>query len=72
MLNKSGQVIKTKNREPEDIFDFEKDLPEPYPYNKLMIDVKKAHMLFTDSLFERGLDDNSKMPKAAQLEHLNS
>lgn len=37
-----------------------------------MIDVKKAHMLFTDSLFERGLDDNSKMPKAAQLEHLNS
>ncbi|MWN05810.1 hypothetical protein [Gilliamella sp. Pas-s95] len=65
ILNKAGQVIKTKNREPEDIFDFEKDLPEPYPYNKLMIDVKKAHMLFTDSLFEQGLDDNSKYDSEA-------
>jgi hypothetical protein len=66
ILNKAGQVIKTKNREPEDIFDFEKDLPEPYPYNKLMINVKKAHMLFTDSLFEQGLDDNSQYDSEAK------
>ncbi|WP_141673705.1 hypothetical protein, partial [Gilliamella sp. HK2] len=66
ILNKAGQVIKTKNREPEDIFDFEKGLPEPYPYNKLMINVKKAHMLFTDSLFEQGLDDNSQYDSEAK------
>ncbi|WP_141674679.1 hypothetical protein, partial [Gilliamella sp. Fer1-1] len=66
ILNKAGQVIKTKNREPEEIFDFEKDLPEPYPYNKLMINVKKAHMLFTDSLFEQGLDDNSQYDSEAK------
>ncbi|OCG42417.1 hypothetical protein [Gilliamella sp. Bif1-4] len=33
VLNKNGKVIKTNNIEPE-IFDFEKDLDEPYPYNK--------------------------------------
>jgi hypothetical protein len=66
ILNKAGKVIKTKNREPEDIFDFEKGLPEPYPYNKLMINVKKAHMLFTNSLFEQGLDDNSQYDSEAK------
>ncbi|OCG41258.1 hypothetical protein [Gilliamella sp. Bif1-4] len=34
ILNKDGKVIKTKRWEPEEIFDFEKDLDEPYPYNK--------------------------------------
>ena len=39
-LNKRGEVIETTNQKPEDIFDFQKDLNETYPYNPLAMDIE--------------------------------
>ncbi|PXY96244.1 hypothetical protein DKK76_02750 [Frischella perrara] len=64
VLNKSGKVIKTNNFEPE-IFDFDKDLDEPYPYNKLVMNVEKSNALLTDSMFEQGISDNPKYDEDA-------
>ena len=41
ILNKSGKVIKINNINPL-LFDFEKDLDEPYPYNKLVVNLEKS------------------------------
>ena len=64
VLNKNGKVIKTNNSEPE-IFDFDKDLDEPYPYNKLVMNVEKSNALLTDSMFEQGISDNPKYDEDA-------
>ena len=64
VLNKNGKVIKTNNAEPE-IFDFDKDLEEPYPYNKLVMNVEKSNALLTDSMFEQGISDNPKYDEDA-------
>ncbi|NUF49633.1 hypothetical protein [Gilliamella sp. ESL0250] len=65
ILNKNGKVIKTKKQEPEEIFDFEKDLPEPYPYNKLIMNVQKSNALLTDTIFEQSIGDNSNYDSEA-------
>ena len=41
ILNKNGKVIKINNINPL-LFDFEKDLDEPYPYNKLVVNLEKS------------------------------
>ncbi|OCG09540.1 hypothetical protein [Gilliamella apis] len=64
VLNKNGKVIKTNNAEPE-IFDFDKDLDESYPYNKLVMNVEKSNALLTDSMFEQGIRDNPKYDEEA-------
>ena len=64
VLNKNGKVIKTNNSEPE-IFDFDKDLDEPYPYNKLVMNIEKSNALLTDSMFEQGISDNPKYDEDA-------
>ena len=64
VLNKKGKVIKTNNSEPE-IFNFDKDLDEPYPYNKLVMNVEKSNALLTDSMFEQGISDNPKYDEDA-------
>ncbi|TEA26255.1 hypothetical protein [Candidatus Schmidhempelia bombi] len=64
VLNKQGKVIKTKSHEPE-LFDFEKDLDEPYPYNKLMMNVEKSNTLFKAEMFKQGLGDSPKYDKEA-------
>ena len=64
VLNKNGKVIKTNNSEPE-IFNFDKDLDEPYPYNKLVMNVEKSNALLTDSMFEQGISDNPKYDEDA-------
>ncbi len=64
VLNKNGKVIKTNNSEPE-IFNFDKDLDEPYPYNKLVMNVEKSNALLTDSMFEQGISDNPKYDEEA-------
>ena len=64
VLNKNGKVIKTNSAEPE-IFDFDKDLDEPYPYNKLVMNVEKSNALLTDSMFEQGIRDNPKYDEEA-------
>ena len=64
VLNKSGNVIKINNINPL-LFDFEKDLDEPYPYNKLVMNVEKSNALLTDSMFEQGISDNPKYDEDA-------
>ncbi|PXZ05000.1 hypothetical protein DKK70_12790 [Gilliamella apicola] len=64
VLNKSGNVIKINNINPL-LFDFEKDLDEPYPYNKLVMNVEKSNALLTDSMFEQGIRDNAKYDEEA-------
>ena len=64
VLNKNGKVIKTNNSEPE-IFNFDKDLDEPYPYNKLVMNIEKSNALLTDSMFEQGISDNPKYDEDA-------
>ena len=64
LLNKSGNVIKINNINPL-LFDFEKDLDEPYPYNKLVMNVEKSNALLTDSMFEQGIRDNAKYDEEA-------
>lgn len=65
ILNKDGKVIKTKNRAPEELFDFQKDLDEPYPYNKLIMNVEKSHFLLKDALFEQGLGESRQYDSEA-------
>jgi hypothetical protein len=65
ILNKDGKVIKTKRWEPEEIFDFEKDLDEPYPYNKLIMNVEKSHFLLKDAMFEQGLGESRQYDSEA-------
>ncbi|OCG24396.1 hypothetical protein A9G22_04585 [Gilliamella sp. App2-1] len=65
ILNKDGNVIKTKSQKPEEIFDFEKDLDEPYPYNKLIMDVQKSNALLTGSMFEHSMGDNNQYDSEA-------
>ncbi|WP_141674967.1 hypothetical protein [Gilliamella sp. Bif1-4] len=64
VLNKGGKVIKTNDIEPE-IFDFEKDLDEPYPYNKLIMNVEKSHSLLKDAMFEQGLGESRQYDSEA-------
>ena len=64
VLNKSGNVIKINNINPL-LFDFEKDLDEPYPYNKLVMNVEKSNALLTDSVFEQGVRDTPKYDEEA-------
>jgi hypothetical protein len=64
VLNKNGKVIKTNNIEPE-LFDFEKDLDEPYPYNKLIMNVEKSHFLLKDAMFEQGLGESRQYDSEA-------
>ncbi|MWN05808.1 hypothetical protein [Gilliamella sp. Pas-s95] len=59
ILNKNGKVVKTKKYEPEEIFDSQKDLDEPYPYNKLIMNVQKSNALLTDTMFEQSIGDNT-------------
>ena len=64
LLNKKGKVIKTNNSEPE-LFDFEKDLDEPYPYNQLIMNIEKCNSLLTDSMFMQGISENPKYDQEA-------
>ena len=64
LLNKKGKVIKTNNSEPE-LFDFEKDLDEPYPYNQLIMNIEKCNSLLTDSIFMQGISENPKYDQEA-------
>lgn len=59
VLNKKGEVIKTKSREPDEIFDFEQDLDETAPYNKLATNVGKSSAALRDELIKHTIDDNS-------------
>ena len=58
-LNKRGEVIETTNQKPEDIFDFQKDLNETYPYNTLAMDIEKTEDILTRELFRHTLDINT-------------
>ena len=58
-LNKRGEVIETTNQKPDDIFDFQKDLNETYPYNTLAMDIEKTEDILTRELFRHTLDINT-------------
>ena len=66
VLNKNGKVIKTNNSEIE-LFDFEKDLDEPYPYNQLIMNIEKCNSLLTDSIFMQGISENPKYDQEALI-----
>jgi len=72
VLNKEGKVTKTKNREPI-LFDFEKDLDETYPYNKLIMNIEKSNALLTDSIFEQVIGNSNKYDSEAtnRVKYLN-